>query len=69
MFRSDTRVVESGRDGIRLDDLAIRILQQIAEGTVQDARFAGSRERLGIVCRGLTASTPNFLTDGSLRKS
>lgn len=72
MLWSDARVVEAGRDGVRLDDLAVRVLQQVAEGTVQDARLTGTGERLGIVRRRLAAppaSTPNFLTEGSLRKS
>ena len=57
MLWSDARVVEAGRDGVRLDDLAIQVLQQVAEGTVQDARLTGTGERLGIVRRRLAAAT------------
>ena len=57
MFWSDTRIIEARRDRICLNDLAVRILQQITERAVQDARFTGSRKCLGIIGRGFSAPT------------
>jgi hypothetical protein len=40
VLRTDARVVEPSRDRMGLHDLAIRVLQEVAEGTVQDAGLA-----------------------------
>ena len=40
MLGADARVVEAGRDRVRLDRLAVVVLQQVAAGAVQDAGAA-----------------------------
>lgn len=68
MLWSDARVVEASRDGVRLDDLAVRVLKQVAEGAVQDARLTSTGERLGVVRRRLAtaARLDTELLDGRI---
>ena len=46
-LRPDARVVEPRRDRVRLDDLAVLVLEQVRARAVQDARRA-ARERRGV---------------------
>ena len=54
VLRSDAGVIEAGRDAVRLEDLAVGILQQVGASAVQHARPAGD-ERRGVPagCRRL----------------
>ena len=45
VFRTDARVIQAGRDGMRLDDLAVLVLQQIGAVAVQNTREAGRERR------------------------
>src|SRR6185312_15628299 len=45
VFRPDSRVVESGRDRVRLDRLTVVILKEVGARTVQDARTAAFDRR------------------------
>src|SRR5450631_2621528 len=45
VFGADAWVVESGRDRMRLDDLPVRILQQVGAIAVQHAWPAGGERR------------------------
>ena len=40
MLGPNPRVVQAGGDGVRLDDLAVGVLEQVAQRAVQDARLA-----------------------------
>ena len=40
VLRADARVVEPGGDGVGLDHLPVRVLQEVTQGAVQDARLA-----------------------------
>ena len=42
MFGADAGVVEAGRDGVRLDGLAVVVLEQVGPGAVQHADLAGA---------------------------
>ena len=42
-LRPDARVVEAGRRGVRLDDLAVRVLEHERAGPVEDARACRRR--------------------------
>nr|DAH99946.1 MAG TPA: hypothetical protein [Caudoviricetes sp.] len=56
MLRTDTRVVQTCRDAVRLDDLTVLILKEIAVCAVQDAGRARAAEGLGVVAVRITAS-------------
>ena len=47
MLGSDARVVEAGRDRVRLEGLAVLVLQEVAARAVQDAR-AAALDRRGV---------------------
>ena len=42
---ADAGIVEAGRDRVRLDDLAVRVLQQVGAVAVQHAGRAGGERR------------------------
>src|SRR4029079_7233227 len=55
---ADARVVETGRDRVRLGGLAVLVLENEGAGTVQDAALAGVDR--GGVPAGLVAVSPGL---------
>ena len=58
VLRADTRIVEAGRDRVRLDDLAIFVLQQVGAIAVQHAG-AAAFQRCGMTV-GVQSVTSSF---------
>ena len=68
MLGADARIIEPCGNGIRLDDLSVRVLQQVAVSAVQDARLAGAAQGARVVDGSLAAPAglDAVLLDGSL---
>src|SRR5439155_135882 len=68
VLRADTGIVQAGRDGVRLADLSVRVLQEIRAVAMQHAGPARAQRRR--VLAGLepfaawrrTSSTPMYTT-------
>ena len=45
VLRADARIVQARRDAVRLDHLAVRVLQQVRQAAVQHPRLAGHQRR------------------------
>ena len=58
---SDAGVVEARGDGVRLDDLALLVLDEVGEGAVEDAGLAEG-ERRGVLCLLYTSPSPRDAT-------
>lgn len=61
MLRADARVVQTGRDRVRLGDLALLVLEDVRAGAVQDARLA--RGQRGRVLAGLDSVSGGLEAD------
>lgn len=61
VLRADARVVQAGRNGVRLGDLALLVLEDVTAGAVQDARLA--RGQGGRVLAGLDAVSGGLEAD------
>ena len=60
MLRADTRVVQTGRDRVRLDGLAVVVLEHVGAGTVEHAGATG-HDRGGVPAGLDAARTEVFL--------
>src|SRR5215471_8259837 len=56
VLRSNARIIEAGRDRMRLLDLAVRVVKQHRERTVQHAGLAGEHRRGVLAERGPAAA-------------
>ena len=61
VLRPDARIVETGRDRVGVDDLAVLVLQQVGAVAVQDAGLAAGER--GRVHAGLDAMAAGFDAD------
>ena len=56
MLGPDGSVIEPGGDGVRERDLAVLVLQNVGEGSLQDARDAALEAR-GVLAKGRSAAS------------